>query len=97
MAIRVIFEGKAKPERVDLLTASLPKMFPETRAYDGCLGISAHINNDEAPILVFIEQWESKAHYERYLAWRTETGVLEKLGRMLQEPPSIRFFDQIEA
>ena len=26
------------------------------------------------------ERWESRDHYQKYLAWRTETGVLNALG-----------------
>jgi quinol monooxygenase YgiN len=97
MPIMVILEGRAKPEAVDRLKAALPGVFPDTRAYDGCRGITAYINADDGRTIVFVEYWETKAHHERYLAWRTETGVIARLVSMLQEPPSIRYFDQIDA
>jgi quinol monooxygenase YgiN len=97
MSVMVIFEGKVKPDVLDRLKASLPRVFPETRAFDGCLGIQAYINDENECNIVFIEHWKSKAHYERYLAWRTETGVVAGLERAMQEPPTIRCFDLIEA
>ena len=40
--------------------------------------------------MVFIEYWDSAEHYQRYLTWRTETGVLDRLVEMLAAPPIIR-------
>ena len=44
-----------------------------------------------------IERWRSRADYEAYLAWRTERGDLDTLGAMLAGPPSIRYFDAVDA
>jgi quinol monooxygenase YgiN len=97
MAIMVLLEGKAKAETVDHLKAALPKLFPDTRRYEGCQGITAYIGADDGRTVVFVEYWDTKAHYERYLAWRTETGVIAELVGMLEVPPSIRYFEQIDA
>ena len=40
MAVLVLLEGKTKPEMVGALKAALPKLFPATRAYKGCRGIT---------------------------------------------------------
>ena len=40
--------------------------------------------------MVFIEYWDSAEHYQSYLSWRTETGVLDRLVEMLAAPPVIR-------
>ena len=41
-----------------------------------------------------IEQWESREAYEKYFAWRTETGVSGQLGNWVSAEPSIRYFDK---
>ena len=97
MAVLVLLEGKAKPESLDRLKAALPGLFAETRRYEGCRGITAHTGTDDALGVVFVEHWDTRAHHERYLAWRTETGVIAELVGMLEAPPSIRYFDPIEA
>lgn len=97
MAIMVLLELKAKAEAVDRLKAALPPLFPGTRAYDGCRGITAYTCADDGQTFVFVEYWESKAHYERYLAWRTETGALTEIVGMLDGSISIRYFDQVDA
>jgi quinol monooxygenase YgiN len=97
MPIMVLLEGKAKAEKVNHLKAVLPKLFPDTRRYEGCRGITAYVNADDGRTVVFVEYWDTKAHYERYLAGRTETGVIAELVGMLEVPPSIRYFEQIDA
>ena len=59
---------------LDFLTTILP----DTRAFDGCQDLRVYLEDEGAKIL-FIEYWESAAHYQRYLSWRTETGVLDEL------------------
>ena len=97
MAIMVLLEGKAKPESVDRLKAALRSLFPDTRKYEGCRGITAYTNADDALAVVFEEHWETRAHHERYLKWRTETGVIADLVGMLEAPPTIRYFEQLDA
>jgi len=96
MSILVQLEAHAKPECVSELSGALVGLFPETRTYDGCIDIKAYLN-DDGHTFIFIEHWETKEQYQNYLAWREETGVLAKLGSFLQEPPSIRYFDALNA
>jgi quinol monooxygenase YgiN len=46
---------------------------------------------------VLYERWDSRQHYDHYLAWRYESGVVEKLGAMLNGPPSIRYYERVDA
>ena len=40
-----------------------------------------------------ISKWETKSHYEKYLAWREEDGTLGKLGAYLAADPVFRFLE----
>ena len=95
MATLVQLEANAKPECVQDLIDLLRQRLPETRAYDGCQEITAYLN-DDGHTFVFVEQWDSKEHYDKYLAWRDETGVLAELVALLQEAPDIRFFEPVD-
>jgi quinol monooxygenase YgiN len=97
MTIMVLLEFKAKPEAIERLRAALRALFPDTRAYQGCGAITAYTCADDEQTFVFVQYWESKAHYERYLAWRTETGTLTEVLDMLDGDLSIRYFEQVAA
>lgn len=87
MTVTVLLEVTAKPECIEEFFAIFAESFKETRVYDGCLEVYMNRGHDSHNELVLIEQWETRSHYERYLAWRTETGVSEKLAEMLSAPP----------
>ena len=90
MSVMVLLEMQVKPEAVNEVKGLLKKLLPDTRAYAGCQGIDIYGNLDDAGNLVFYERWDTREHYQKYLAWRTETGVVDQLGAMLAAPPSIR-------
>lgn len=73
------------------------ELFPETVAYDGCEGIELYFNTDDKDKMVMVEHWASRSHQEKYVAWRTETGVMDKIGSMLAGPPSLRYFEKAGA
>lgn len=97
MAVFVLFEAQVKPEAVDALKATLKEILPGTRTYDGCQGIDILTNLEDGNNLVFCERWDSRDHHKKYLAWRTETGVMEKLGAAMAAPPRIRYFERVDA
>ena len=93
MATLVLLEGKAKPGQAMELLALLRDELPATRRYDGCRGVTAHTSGEDDHALVLVEHWDSQAHYERYIAWRRETGVLARLVALFEAPPQIRYFE----
>ncbi len=96
MSTLVTLEVVAKAESVQELKDFFKRHLPDTRSYDGCQDITAYLNEDGRTI-VAVEHWDSKEHYQKYLAWREETGVLADLAAMLDGEPTIRFFDPIDA
>lgn len=97
MSVMVLLEAPVKTEEISNMKAYLAEIFPGTRAYDGCQGIQAYVNTENNSNLVLVEHWDSRSHHEKYLVWRTETGVMGKIGGMLAGPPSIRYFDGVDA
>ena len=96
MTVTIVLEAKAKPECLEQFEQALKANLPDTRAYDGCNFLDAYRNQDDATDVVIVEQWESKEHYEKYLAWRAETGMLDNLASLLTGPPSIRYYDRMD-
>lgn len=93
MSVSVIVEAKVKD--MDGFEAFLLKVLPDTRSYEGCEGLTVHRHEDDDANIVLLERWESRAHYDKYLAWRGETGMLDQLGAFLDGPPSIRFYSTL--
>jgi quinol monooxygenase YgiN len=96
MSVVVLLEMQVKPEAVNEVKAMLKDNLPDTRAYAGCQGLDVYNNLDEAGNLVFYERWETREHYQKYLAWRTETGTMRRLGALLKAPPSIRYYERVD-
>ncbi len=97
MSIRVLLEASVKSDDVSNMKSYLAEIFPGTRSYPGCQGIDAFFNTEDTANMVLVEHWDSRADFEKYLGWRTETGVMDKLGGMLAGPPSIRYFQRTDA
>ena len=97
MPVTVLFEAQAKPGTGDALVAILKQSLADTRTFEGCLGLTVHQNQDDADNLVAVETWTSRDAYERYLAWRQETGAFNRMIAAFTAPPTIRFFDITDA
>ena len=96
MSAAILVELKVKPEFTDEIKVLLKEILPDTRAFKGFRQIEIHENMDDPSDVVFYEVWDSRAHYEKYLAWRTETGFLDRLSPMLAAPPNIRFYSLVD-
>jgi quinol monooxygenase YgiN len=66
-------------------------ILPDTRSYVGCSGLYLVEVEGDADAFEVVSQWESKAHYDDYLNWRTESGDLDELGKYLAADPAFRF------
>lgn len=86
----IILEVKVKKEKVSELKSLLSEYLPETRKYKGFIDIKIHKNLTDNTF-VFYEEWETIQHYEAYLKWRTDTGVMEILGNTFASLPNIRY------
>lgn len=95
MGVTVIVELQAQPDKLETLRSGVIGMVPDALTYDGCEGVTVYENKEDST-LVLLEPWASRAHHERYLAWRTDRGELAAVGDMLTGPPSIRYFDPVE-
>ena len=95
--VTVIVEIRAKKDTGNNLVSTFKKVLPLTRESDGIISIELVQNQDDPDVLVFIERWETRDHYEKYLAERTEAGALETLAELIEGELNIRYFDQTGA
>ncbi len=97
MACVVLLEIQLKEECVDQLKSAWKEMFPDTRTFDGCIDIYATQDLDNPTTVYAVEQWESRQHHEKYLAWRTERGDLDAFGAMIAGEPRILYSEPFDA
>ena len=97
MSVSVLLEGVLKEGLVDEFVEICKGAYPVTRAYDGWKGINLTLNVDDARNFVMTETWDSKEHYEKYLAFRTEDGTVGAITSMCETGPDIRIFDITDA
>ena len=96
MATAVTIDLAVDPARVPEFLAFIKQIAPDTRAYDGCRLFDIWTDQDKPGRVFFYELWDSRKHQEKYLAWRAETGLMEKLGPFLTAAPAICYFDKFD-
>ena len=96
MGVAVLLEMHIKPECVEEVKAFMKDNLNDTRTYEGCQGLDVFDNMDETGNLVIYERWDSRPHYEKYFAWRTGSGALDRMAPMLKEPLNIRYFERVD-
>ena len=97
MAVTVLLELKAKAGTGGGLAGVFKQILPDTRKFEGCKGVTVLQNQDDPDTLVLVEEWETKENHQKYMAWRTETGLVDQLVAAIEGPPSIRYFGTADA
>ena len=97
MAVSVLLSGKLKDGLIDQFTAICTEAFQVTRAFDGCQNINLTFHVNEIHKFVLTEVWDSKEHYEKYLAFRTEDGTIAAVTEMCVDGPNIDIFNITDA
>ena len=96
MSVVVILEVNVRPESAEDMNTMMKEALPDTRAFAGCQDVTVHSNLDDPNNFVVFGHWDSKDHYEKYQAWRAETGFHEKLMSALSGEPRIRYYNQVD-
>ena len=97
MSVSVLLSGTLKDGLVEQFTEICSEAFHVTRAFDGCQNINLTLNVENPHKYALTEVWDSKEHYEKYLAFRTEDGTVGAIGDMSVDGPNIDIFDITDA
>ena len=65
----------------------------DTRAYDGCISVEVLVDQDNSDEFIIFMKWSSRPKYEKYFAWRNETGMADMLEPVSAAPIEIRHYD----
>ena len=94
MPVTVTLAFSVIPERAEAFKALLRELLPDTRAYEGCLKVNVYEEQENPGRIYLVEDWESKAHQQRYQAWRDESGIAKVVGLFLAGEPRFNYFDK---
>jgi quinol monooxygenase YgiN len=94
MSVVVLLDFRVKPDVVEETLRLFKKILPDTRAYSGCEGVDVYNNADDPTNIFLFERWNSKEQYQKYSAWRMESGFMDEFGAKLAGAPTIRYFNR---
>ena len=96
MSIVVIVNFTAKDESLEELKSYFKKILPDTRSYEGCEGVHLYENSESPTKLTIQAKWSSKEAQQKYMAWRMETGELDKLSTMISGPLTMDYYNILD-
>jgi len=96
MSFAVIINFTVKEEFAEELKKYLKEILPDTRSFEGCLGVQLYENKESPTKMIIHSKWTSEEADKKYMAWRTETGVFDKVAPMLMDPLSLEFYNVID-
>ena len=96
MSVQIIVEMRVKPEAFEDVAGGLKQNLPETRKFPGCEDVHAYRVDGEKGLIVLVERWASKQDYEKYLAWRQSSGIMDQMGSIMVQMPQVRYLELID-
>lgn len=95
MSITVLAHLPFRPDAMDEGMKVLEEILPDTRAFEGCLSLTVHRDQDAPHEVVLIEQWRSTDDHKAYMSWRAETGSSAGMRSALGGAPSIQYLEHV--
>jgi quinol monooxygenase YgiN len=93
VAVMVTLELRLKPEKLDEFLGIMTGSLKDTRAYDGCQSVDTYVDTDVAGRVLLVEQWDTRGQQEKYIQWRTDSGMMEALADFVTAPPVISYHE----
>jgi quinol monooxygenase YgiN len=93
--VTVVAFHRAKPGKEQALREALLAVCKPTRAEKGCINYDLHESLDQPGVLVFLENWESKADLDAHLASPHIDDFRAIAPDLLAEPPDITLWREI--
>ena len=97
MSILVVLELEAVPGSEATMIDVLRRNLGDTRARQGCEGVTVHQDQDRATSIVLVERWATRADDDAYRAWRAGEGAIKEMAGLVAGPPTIRYYDDVDA
>ena len=77
MSVMITLEMPVKPDVLEDYLNILKGALVETRSYKGCRSVTTLVDQETSSI-VLVEEWDSAEDQQAYIAWRVETGLIDR-------------------
>lgn len=94
-SVLILVEAKAAAGKREELKALLLGNMHEIVEADGCQSVRFHISGDDPDVLLFVEYWDTRASYDKYLAWRYAKGDHARMVALMDGEVSVRAFEAV--
>ena len=91
MTLLVQFELTPQNPNETELTSFLSQIIADTVNYPGCKSAKFFTSLDESARVILLEEWDKRASFNEYFAWRTKRGDFANLLDLLNRPPKIDY------
>jgi quinol monooxygenase YgiN len=95
MSVTVLVEWQIKPDEIATVKHLLQETFASTLEYKGCDRYQVYEDHDNPGKILLLTEWDSREQYANYMAWRRDTGILEKFAQTFNNPPIITYLGSI--
>ncbi len=82
MTALVVKNFRAAEGRFNALGDFFKAVLGDTRAFAGCINVDVY-TDESAASYTLVEEWVTFADHDKYVAWRTAQGDLDKTGGLL--------------
>ena len=83
MSFVVVATFPCKPGQAQALEDLFHSALADTRDFQGCERIDV-VFNEGSNTYLLVEYWDHEASYDRYLQWRTDTGIADALAPIIE-------------
>lgn len=95
MSVVVVLEFKCKDETYEMVKSTMSQILPDTVKFDGCEALHAAAE-DSTKTVVLYEVWDKIESQQKYMGWRQETGLMDKLGPAVRSAPEQRIMNVLD-
>jgi quinol monooxygenase YgiN len=96
MSLLVLLELEAVEGAGGTVIEILSRHLGDTRARQGCEGVTVHQDQDRPTSILLVERWATRADDDAYRAWRAGEGAITEMVPYVASR-RLRYFDDVDA
>lgn len=96
LSLLVTSELSIQDGKVEEFLALVHSGLEISRSFSGNQSFDIFLDQEKPEKVLFIEQWESEQHFQKYYKWRLEQGDFETLGEYFSAPPTMHLYRALD-